>query len=58
MATVDELFDALMKSCKKPGDLFGEDGLLKQFSRKSPDRTLPSVMKDDSGYRIYPQRNF
>lgn len=39
MATVDELFDALMKSCKKPGDLIGESGLLKQLSRNSLERT-------------------
>jgi hypothetical protein len=32
MATTDELLDALMKDYKKPEDLNGENGLLKQFT--------------------------
>lgn len=34
MATTDELLDALIKDCKKPEDLIGENGLLKQLSKK------------------------
>jgi hypothetical protein len=46
MATADELFDALMKNCKKPGDLIGENGLLKRLSGKYPERTIPLTMRE------------
>ena len=32
MATADELLDILMKDYKKPEDLIGENGLLKQLT--------------------------
>jgi putative transposase len=33
MATTDELLDNLMKDYKKPEDLIGENGLLKQLTK-------------------------
>ena len=32
MATREKLLVELLKDCKAPGDLFGQDGLLKQFT--------------------------
>ena len=34
MATTDELFDVLMKNNKKTEDLIGENGLLKQLTKR------------------------
>jgi len=34
MATTDELLDVLMKDYKKPEDLIGENGLLKQLTKR------------------------
>jgi hypothetical protein len=31
MATTDELFDELIRNCKKPEDLIGKNGLLEQL---------------------------
>ncbi|MFA7059673.1 MAG: hypothetical protein WC156_02495 [Pedobacter sp.] len=42
MATIDELFDALMRDCKKPTDLIGKNGLLKQLCNKSRERVIPA----------------
>jgi hypothetical protein len=33
MATTDDLFDTLMKNCKKPEDLVGENNLFSQLFR-------------------------
>lgn len=46
MAAVDELFDALMRDCKKPGEIIGENRLLTQLSGKPLDRTMPAVLRD------------
>jgi hypothetical protein len=40
MATTDELLDALMMDCKKPDDLIGENGLLKQLFNKTRERVI------------------
>jgi len=34
MATTDELLDVSMKDYKKPEDLIGENGLLKQLTKR------------------------
>ena len=44
VATTDELLDALMRNCKKPTDLVGENGLLKQLCNKSQERVIPAEM--------------
>jgi hypothetical protein len=46
MATVDELFDALMRDCKRPGEIIGENRLLTQLSRKPLDLTMPDVLRE------------
>ena len=38
MASADELLDLLMKDYKKPEDLIGEDGLLKQLAKRLLER--------------------
>jgi hypothetical protein len=42
MTTSDELLDALIRDCKKPTDLIGENGLLKQLCNKSLERVIPA----------------
>jgi hypothetical protein len=46
MATVDELFDALMRDRNKPAEISGENGLLTQLSRELLDRTMPAVLRE------------
>lgn len=40
MATTDELLDNLMKDYKKPEDLIGENGLLKQLTKRLLERAM------------------
>lgn len=49
MATTDELLDALMRNCKKPQDLFGNNGLLNQLSGKSQEQVIPTRNDGTSG---------
>lgn len=50
MATTDELLDALMKDYKKPEDLIGENGLLKQLTKRLLERAMQAEMTDHLGY--------
>lgn len=50
MATTDELLDALMKDYKKPEDLIGENGLLKQLTKKLLKRAMQAEITDHLGY--------
>jgi putative transposase len=50
MATTDELLDALMKDYKKPEDLIGENGLLKQLTKKLLERAMQAEMTEHLGY--------
>jgi putative transposase len=50
MATTDELLDALMKDYKKPEDLIGENGLLKQLTKKLLERAMQAKMTEHLGY--------
>ncbi len=50
MASVDELLDALMKDCKKPEDFVGENGLLKQLTKRVLERAMQTEMTDHLGY--------
>lgn len=47
MATTDELLDALMKDYKKPEDLIGENGLLKQLAKRLLERACESACNID-----------
>jgi hypothetical protein len=49
MNSTDELLDALMKNCKKPEDLFGENGLLIQLSNKSQELETQTEMTVQPG---------
>lgn len=50
MASVDELLDTLMKDCKKPEDIVGENGLLKQLTKRVLERAMQVEMTDHLGY--------
>lgn len=42
MATVDELFDSLIRDCKSPEDLIGRNGVLKLLTEKVPESSIQS----------------
>lgn len=50
MATTEELLDALMKDYKKPEDLIGENGLLKQLTKRLLERAMQAEMTEHLGY--------
>lgn len=50
MATTDELLDELMKNYKKPEDLIGETGLLKQLTKALVERAMKAEMTAHLGY--------
>src|SRR6266498_2578617 len=50
MATTDELLDDLMKNYKKPEDLVGENGLLKQLTKRLLERAMAAEMTEHVGY--------
>ena len=53
MATTDELLDDLMKNYKKPEDLIGENGLLKQLTKALVERAMKAELTDHLGYTKY-----
>lgn len=50
MATTDELLDVLMKDYKKPEDLIGENGLLKQLTKRLFERAMQAELTEHLGY--------
>ena len=50
MATTDELLDVLMKDYKKPEDLIGENGLLKQLTKRLLERAMQAELTEHLGY--------
>jgi putative transposase len=50
MATTDELLDNLMKDYKKPDDLIGENGLLKQLTKRLLERAMQTELTEHLGY--------
>ncbi len=50
MATPDELLDELMKNYKKPEDLIGENGLLKQLTKALVERAMKAEMTEHLGF--------
>ena len=50
MATTDELLDELMKNYKKPEDLIGDSGLLKQLTKAIIERAMKTEMTAHLGY--------
>ena len=45
-----ELIDALLANYKKPEDLIGQDGLLKQLTKALVERALQAEMTDHLGH--------
>ena len=50
MAVTEELLDQLIKDYKKPEDLIGENGLLKQLTKRLLERAMQSEMTEHLGY--------
>lgn len=50
MATTDELLDVLMRDYKKPEDLIGENGLLKQLTKRLLERAMQAELTEHLGY--------
>ena len=49
--TIDnELIDNLLKDYKKPADLIGENGLLKQLTKQLLERAMSAEMTEHVGY--------
>jgi len=49
--TIDnELIDNLLKDYKKPADLIGENGLLKQLTKQLLERAMAAEMTEHVGY--------
>src|ERR1700758_537986 len=50
MAITNELLDQLIKDYKKPEDLIGENGLLKQLTKRLLERAMAAEMTEHVGY--------
>ena len=50
MAITDDLLDQLIKDYKKPEDLIGENGLLKQLTKRLLEKAMQAEMTDHLGY--------
>jgi len=50
MAMKVEILDELLKECKNSGDIFGEDGLIKQFVKALSERALQAELTTHLGY--------
>jgi hypothetical protein len=56
MARSDELLDALMRDCKKPEDLIGENGLLNQLLNKSMEMSMHGEITEHPKYSTRKER--
>ena len=50
MAITEDMLDQLIKDYKKPEDLIGENGLLKQLTQKLVERALEAEMVEHLGH--------
>ncbi len=50
MATTEQLLDILMNDYKKPEDLIGENGLLKQLTKRLLERAMQAELTEHLGY--------
>lgn len=50
MSITDQLLDQLLADCKSPEDLMGEQGLLRQLTKKLAERALEAEMEHHLGY--------
>ena len=46
----DTLIDELLEDCQDPKDILGENGLLKQLTKRLVERTLEAELSDHLGY--------
>jgi len=49
----DALIDELLQDCKDPKDILGQNGLLKQLTKRLIERTLQAELTDHLGYEPY-----
>jgi transposase-like protein len=49
----DALIDELLKECQDPKDILGQNGLLKQLTKRLVERTLQAELTDHLGYGPY-----
>ena len=49
----DALIDELLKGCQDPKDILGQNGLLKQLTKRLVERTLQGELTDHLGYGPY-----
>jgi transposase-like protein len=49
----DALIDELLKGCQDPKDILGQNGLLKQLTKRLVERTLQGELTDHLGYKPY-----
>lgn len=49
----DALIDELLQDCKDPKDILGQNGLLKQLTKRLIERTLQAELTDHLGYEAY-----
>ncbi len=49
----DEIIDNLLKDYKEPEDLIGENGLLKQLTKRLLERAMSAEMTEHVGYDKY-----
>ena len=58
MAITEDLLDQLIKDYKKPEDLIGENGLLKQLTKRLLEKAMQAEITDHLGYvKIAPSGN-
>src|SRR6266480_7680487 len=53
-----ELLDELLKNYKKPEDLLGEEGLLKQLTKALVERAMESELTHQLGYEKHSPRGY
>jgi putative transposase len=49
----DELLDELLKGCDSPEAILGEQGLLKQLTKRLVERALEAELTEHLGYRSH-----
>ena len=50
MAISNELLDELLKNYKKPEDLIGENGILRQLTKRLVERAMSAELENHLGY--------
>ena len=53
-----EILDELLKDCKTQADIFGENGLVKQFVKALSERALQAELTDHLGYEKHEVKGY